>query len=101
MSYVLTMTKRAKDSFAQNLDYLEKEWGVGVTNDFIDTVEKVFETIKERPYLYPYYSSSQKIRRCIVHKRIIMFYRISGDNKVSILLFWNTWQDPDRMRLKL
>jgi len=101
MSYALKITKGATDSLAQNLDYLEKEWGVKVTIDFIDAVQEAYNTIRERLYLYPRYSSSKKIRRCIVHKRIVMFYRISSRTKISIPLFWNTYQNPDRLRLKL
>jgi len=99
MSYALKVTLNAKKSFDQNLDYLKKEWGAKVTKEFIDRVEVIFNTISENPYLYPFHSSSKQIRRCVIHKRIIMFYRISAKNKISILLFWNTYQNPDKLRL--
>ena len=99
MSYALKITLKAKKSLDQNLDYLKKEWGLKVTNGFIDRVENVYDTIRENPYLFPLHLPAKKIRRCIVHRRIILFYRISSNTKVSIILFWNTSQNPDKLKL--
>jgi plasmid stabilization system protein ParE len=99
MSYSLKITLRAKKSLEQNLDYLIEEWGSKVTSEFIDRVEYVYNTLRDDPYLYPFYSPSKNIRRCILHKRIILFYRISNKAKVSILLSWNTAQNPDKLKL--
>ncbi len=87
MSYSLKITLNAKKSFDRNLDYLKEEWGAKVTNEFINRVEVVFNTISENPYLYPFHFTSKQVRRCVIHKRIIMFYRISSQNKISILFF--------------
>ncbi len=54
MSYDLKITLSAKKTFDQNLDYLKKEWGAKVTNEFINRVEVVLNTISENPFLYPF-----------------------------------------------
>jgi plasmid stabilization system protein ParE len=98
MSYTLKITARAEKSYTQNLDYLEKEWGGKVTLQFMERVDSVLQAIRQNPYLYPIFSPSQKIRRCVIQGRIIMYYRISGKTRISILLFWNTYQNPDKLR---
>jgi len=57
----------------------------------------VLEVIQENPYLYPLYNPSKKIRKCIIHGRIILYYRINGDI-IEILRFWNTYQNPDKLK---
>ena len=98
MSYALKITSRAEKSYAQNLEYLAKEWGAKVTLQFMDRVDSVLLAIADNPYLYPPFRSSKNNRRCVIHERIIMYYRISGKSKISILLFWNTYQNPDKLR---
>ncbi len=97
MSYTLKLTVKARNSYAQNLDYLHKEWGSKVTLDFIDRVDTVLQTIIQNPYLYPTYLSSKSIHKCAVHNRIILYYRIKG-NVIEILRFWNTYQDPKKLK---
>ena len=53
MSYSIKFTIKARNTYAQNLDYLEKEWGAKVTMGFIDRVDTVLETISKNPLLYP------------------------------------------------
>ena len=99
MSFSIKITQRAEKSYRQNLDYLNENWGPKVTIAFIDRVDSIGKSISKNPYLYPLFLRSQNIRRCVVHERIIMYYRISGKTKITILLFWNTYQKPEKLKL--
>jgi len=97
MSYALKFTIKAKNNYAQNLDYLKKEWGAKVAMGFIDRVDIVLETIRINPFLYPLYYPAKNIHKCVVHSRIILYYRIKG-NAIEILRFWNTYQNPKKLK---
>ncbi len=97
MSFALKFTVRARNTYAQNLDYLQKEWGAAVAMQFIERVDTVLEAIRENPFLYSLYHPSKNIRKCVMHNRIILYYRIKG-NTIQILRFWNTYQNPEQLK---
>ena len=43
MSYTLYWTLQAEETFAANLEYLEKSWTNAVINDFLDRVDEVLQ----------------------------------------------------------
>jgi hypothetical protein len=43
MSYSLSWTTRAEETFNKNIEYLELEWSNSVLNKFLDRVEEVLE----------------------------------------------------------
>lgn len=99
MSYTLRWTSESARTLKQNLEYLEEEWDNKVINNFLDRVEEVLETIKDNPQLYPLHRPKDDVRKCIVHKRIILYYKIIDDQHIDLLTFWNTYQDPDKLKI--
>ena len=97
MSYSINWTSRGELTFNQNIEYLEQEWNNTVLNQFLDKVDAVLERISTNPFLYPFHKPSKNIRRCIINGRIILYYRIINDATIDILLFWNTYQNPDKL----
>ena len=79
------------------VDYLKKEWGTKVTIRFIERVDTTLEAIRKNPFLYSLHDPSKNIRKCVIHGRIILYYRING-NTVEILRFWNTYQNPEKLK---
>lgn len=98
MSYAVNWTTKAKSSFQKNLDYLAEEWTVKVLNDFIDRVDEILSRIEENPLLYPVYDRHRNIHKCVVHKRIALYYRVFDNNNVDLIVFWNTYQDPKKLK---
>jgi plasmid stabilization system protein ParE len=99
VSFSLRWTPEATKTLQQNADYLFKEWGDQVANDFLDRVEDLLDLIKQNPHIYPLHSSSKTVHKCIVNKRIILFFEIKSDNFINLLTFWNTYQDPEKLKL--
>jgi plasmid stabilization system protein ParE len=98
MSYELVWMPRAKITFHKNIEYLQKDWNNTVIIHFLEKVEKTLLKISDNPYLYPFYKTSKKVRRCIINRRIILFYRIAANNTIEILLFWSTYQNPKKLK---
>lgn len=96
---MLRWTSEARKTFNQNLDYLADEWNDQVINNFLDRVEEVFEQIKSNPELFLVYRKADQIYKCVVHKRIILYYKIVDHKYIDLLTFWNTSQDLDKLKL--
>lgn len=99
MSRQINWTSESERTFNQNLDYLSKEWDVSILNSFLDRVEEVLERIRSNPKLYPLHRPKENVYRCIIHERIILYYRIVDDSTIDLLTFWNTAQDPDKLKV--
>jgi len=99
MSYFIHWTTEAKETFRQNIAYLEMDWNNTVINRFLDRVDEAIQNISENPFLYSSYQNSPDIRKCVVNKRIILYYRILDKQNIDLITFWNTYQDPDSLEL--
>lgn len=99
MIRTLRWTSESRKTFNQNLEYLAEEWDNRVINNFLDRVEEVLDQIKSNPELYPLHRQIDKVYKCVVHKRIILFYKIVDDKHIDLLTFWNTHQDPDKLKV--
>lgn len=99
MSRVLRWTLESRITFNQNLEYLAEEWNSQVINNFLDRVEGVLEQIKNDPELYPIYRRTDKVYKCVIHKRIILYYKIVDEKHIDLLTFWNTYQDSDKLKV--
>jgi hypothetical protein len=92
-------TTDAENSFEQNIAYLQEEWDDFVIMTFIEKTEEAIAYIAHNPALYPLYDKKKKIRRCVLVKQISLYYRITKTN-IELLLFWNNYQDPKKLKLK-
>jgi plasmid stabilization system protein ParE len=98
MSYTLYWTLQAEETFAANLEYLEKSWTNAVINDFLDRVDEVLQTLGKNPYTYPLHREQGGIRKCIVNERVVLFFVVEG-NDIKLLSFWNTYRDTQNLFL--
>lgn len=94
----INWTSESERTFQQNIDYLGKEWDYGVLMNFLDRVEEVLEHIRTNPQLFPLERPNENVHRCVIHERIVLYYRIVDDETIDLLTFWNTSQDPDKLK---
>jgi hypothetical protein len=67
-------------------------------NQFLDRVDDVIQKIKQNPFLFPLYEYQNNIRKAIINKSIILYYRIVDDTTIELLTFWNTNRNPKDLR---
>lgn len=99
MSYKIIWTPESERTFNANLEYLSKEWNHQVINTFLDRVDRVLTTLQKNPELYPLHRKNGKVHRCIVNEHLTLFYTIKGGQQIDLLTFWNTHQDPKKLKL--
>jgi len=54
MAKEVILTPIAEEDFNNVIDYLTSEWGIAVTNDFIDRFAQVTDLLSKNPGLYPF-----------------------------------------------
>lgn len=99
MSARINWTSESEETFNQNLEYLLTEWDAVVVNGFLDRIEEVLNSIKSNPRLYPLHRSKENVHKCVVHERIVLYYRIVDEDTIDLLTFWNTSQDPGKLKV--
>jgi hypothetical protein len=95
----INWTTEAERTFSENLKYLSKEWDQGVLITFLDRVDEILVLIKANPKIYPLHRPNENVYRCVIHERITLYYRIVDEETIDLLTFWNTGQDPDKLKV--
>lgn len=93
MIFEIVFTPEAEQTY----DFVSKQisltWGQKVLYGFEDKMLKSLSLISQNPLLYPIIFQPLEIRRCILHKKCSMLYRVMGSS-VEIICFWDNRQEP-------
>jgi hypothetical protein len=87
----------AEITYAMVIEYLEENWTIKEINNFIDRTDEVVSFIAQNPKQY-LYSKKKKVYRAVVTKQISLYYRVNL-NKIELLIFWDTRQNPDTLKV--
>jgi plasmid stabilization system protein ParE len=83
---------QAENDFDDILEYLQKNWGEKVTNEFILKLERILFLISQKPNMFRR-STKMGIHQVLITKHNLLFYRILK-NKIELLTFFDTRQNP-------
>ena len=86
----------AVSDYDQNIEYLLDEWGIKETQQFIDEIAEMLNTISKMPELFPL-SDYRDIRKCVVRKQISILYRVK-DDKIELVRIWNNKKNPKKLK---
>ena len=93
---------RAIQTYISNIEYLQTNWTKKEVEHFKVLVEKKIENISNHPKLGSARGKSQpNIRFTLVHKRVALIYNYKpSHNIIELMVFWNTSQNPRKMKLR-
>jgi len=97
MTYTLIISDRAEENLDQIVSYLDKEWSVQVRQRFLGILAKKVKQISERPLMFQSSIKRKSIRRCVVTKQIILYYKIKG-HEVEIITIQDSRRDPKKLK---
>lgn len=80
----IVWTKRANSKFNKIVEYLEQEWGPGVTKSFIRRTYDVIELISDQSHLGTLEKPDRNIRGFLLTKHNRLFYRVTETENNSI-----------------
>lgn len=89
----------ARQTYFENLEFLKEQWDVQVVKNFIDRVDEIELLISDNPRLFPPHKRHENIRKCVINKHITLFYSIDIEDRVGLITFWNTHQNPANLKL--
>jgi hypothetical protein len=97
MSYKIISSPIANASYLSNIDYLENCWTEKEIIQFIKKTDQVIAILKETPKTFKTWHLDSKIHHIEIVKQITLYYEVE-QNKVHLLLFFNTYQDPNTLQ---
>jgi len=96
MVYEIIYSPLAKETFLENIKYLEKKWTINEVQTFLNKTSSIFEILKVAPKTFQEWEYNKRIRKILIVKQVTMFYSISK-TQVKILLFWNNYQELSKL----
>jgi plasmid stabilization system protein ParE len=102
MDCKINWTGRAWQSFEANINYLEKAWTAKEISTFVLLTDKKIASLTKHPKIgTPRNKKYPNIRSTLVHKRILLVYLHKPlKNEIDLLVFWNTYQNPRKLKAK-
>jgi len=91
---------KAKITYFNVLDYLDKNWSKKEILQFNLRIELVLKSIIRNPGIFSVSVKHPNIRRAIVDKNNSFFYQVDNYNKkIYLLTFFDNRQNPESLRL--
>ena len=87
----------SESDFASILGYLANEWNETVANQFINITNNLIIQISKNPKQFPLINKKKRIRKCVITKQNILYYRDSKKH-IDILRIYDTRQDLKKLK---
>jgi hypothetical protein len=88
---------KAKTTFFKVLDYLNENWTKKEMIQFNQRTQITINAIKKNPALFPGSAKNKEIRKAIVDKNNVFFYKIdTRQQKIYLLTFFDCRQNPKK-----
>jgi len=82
-------------------EYLLENWNSKVRNEFIEKLTSKFEQISNFPESCVQSEKYKGIYKCVLTKQTTFYYRITEKNEIEIITFFDTRQNPDKLKKDL
>jgi plasmid stabilization system protein ParE len=96
MAKTVRISRRAARDIEKITDYLFEKWDSKVVDNFVKRYEECFDLLANNPGLYPIARSDKQIRRCVLTKHNVVYFR-EFPNKITILTIFDTRQNPKKL----
>ena len=76
------------------IGFLDAKWNRNVSDNLLEEIDKTVKRIEHNPFLYSLFSKKKNIRKCLIKKRTLLFYRIHS-SEIQIVLVVDARQNPN------
>jgi addiction module RelE/StbE family toxin len=94
MRLEVRFTEEAEKDLQDIVSYLEEVWNEKVVDEFISEIDEQIARIAEMPYLFPKTEKRENVRKCLINKRVALFYKVT-ENIIFLLSFRSTLRNPE------
>lgn len=96
MAKKVIVSPRAAKDLEKITGYLFENWNSKVVEGFINRYEECLDFISEKPEFYPIARKDKQIRRCVMTKHNIIYFKELSD-RIAILTVFDTRQNPKKL----
>ena len=94
MRLEVRFTEEAEKDLQDIVTYLEEVWNEKIVDEFISEIDEQIDRIAEMPYLFPKTEKRENVRKCLINKRVALFYKVT-ENIIFLLAFRSTRRNPE------
>ncbi|CAA9194345.1 hypothetical protein FLA105534_00108 [Flavobacterium bizetiae] len=91
-------TTIARNDYWKNIEYLESEWTLQDVYNFMDKTDDLIQLLMKQNLIFKP-SNYKDVFQVPVTKQITLYYKVLEDNEIELLRFWNTYQNPEKLKL--
>lgn len=91
-------TTIARNDYWKNIEYLESEWTLQDVYNFMDKTDNLIQLLMKQNLIFKP-SNYKDVFQVPVTKQITLYYKVLEDNEIELLRFWNTYQNPEKLKL--
>jgi plasmid stabilization system protein ParE len=96
------LSELAATKLEELTEYLLSKWGYKVKNEYLVKLTKKIAQIELQPESCPKSNELGGIYKCVLTKQNTFYYRVNFQIKeIEIITFFDTRQDPDRLKKQL
>ncbi|MEO5948085.1 MAG: type II toxin-antitoxin system RelE/ParE family toxin [Chitinophagaceae bacterium] len=100
MVYKIIWSITSIKTYISKIEYLEAEWTDKEAKNFINAVKRKLQLLSSHPELGNITNKRRNVRKSVIHKRVILFYRVKKFKKeIELIRFWPTKQNPHKLKL--
>lgn len=86
---------KAVSSLEKLVSFIEHKWTKKVVDGLLDEIEDAIALIEQNPKIYPLFSHKKQMRKCVIKRKTLLFYR-EKSNKIEIVLLIDSRQNPKK-----
>jgi plasmid stabilization system protein ParE len=94
----VTISERAEKNLEQIFLFIEENFSTSACNKFKRKLIKVVNIISSNPLVFPASGIKPEVRKCVVTKQTILYYKITHE-EIQIITFQDTRQDPKKLKI--
>lgn len=91
-------TELAKLDYWENIEYLEREWTLNDVYNFMDKTDDLIGLLTKQNLTFKP-TKHKDVFQITVTKQITLFYKTLENKDIELLRFWNTYQNPEKLKL--
>lgn len=93
----IIISPQAKEDLNNILLYLSQNWTQKVVDDFLKKLEIFYYLVSIKPRLFGYFDKQKNIRKYVITKQNIIYYR-NKKKEVQIITVFDTRQQPSKLK---
>jgi len=99
MAIQINWSFEAIKTFDNNINYLIENWSDKEVQKFVFQTEAIIKSIRVAPQLYRRFYGHKYIRKVVINKYKILYYRHYPKKEIiTLLTFWNGKQHPSKLK---